>query len=451
MADDFVSALEVCGILRGDGLMNAVTALQGVSDAASLIALTNKELDQLAVAINKMPAQGRNDPLVLNQITLKRIKALRLWLIWRQRRDIDLDPDDFDEEELQWGLERLDYERRCKEAESPEQSLPDKLVHIGFDVWQTFWRQFSAYCGTIRGAMAIPISYVFRVHDEVTDDMFLANYSDSDEELMATVKLEGPDYQHDNKMVWMILVRLIGSGSAWPFVKHLEASFNAREALKILRTQSLGSASDSSRRARAFHILRTTKYNGKSARFTFNNFIEKLQYAFTELSETAVPQTETQKVEVLMQNVQAESLKGAFAVLLNDPEKLEDFGKATAYFSSYLAKLQAIDGAGNTRTVAAASTASNRTYTDEEWKALPAEEKKSIIASRKKARKKKAGGMGTAPSTGPTTFKGMKRKNAKLTKEIAALKAAAKSNASEESSEDETVVSGSNASGKKKN
>lgn len=453
MDENFLIALEICGIQQNQPLMDAVTVLQGISDVETVMALTNKEFDQLAVAVNKMQVPQGEPPLVLNQITLKRMKAFRLWLIWRERRDMETDPVDFDPDEMQWCLERMAFEERSKSSDTPDQPQPDKLVNIGFDVWQTFWRQLGAYCGTIRGAMMIPIAYVFRAHTVPTDEILLAQYGDSDEELMATVKLEGPDYQHDCKMVWMILVRLVGGGSAWPFIKHCEATFDAREAIILLRGQSLGSASDSSRRSRAFGILKTTKYTGKSSRFTFNTFIEKLQYAFTELSETDVPQTETQKVQVLMENVQSDLLMATWPVLLKDEELLGNFGQACAYLTNYLAKMQAISGTVNTRTVAATSVATNRTYTDDEWRALTADDKKSIIAKRKADKRKKRSAAGTTSgsgSVGPTTYKGMKRKNAKLTKQIAALKAAGKAADSDDSSGEETVVAGSHASSKKR-
>jgi hypothetical protein len=275
MDDNFIAALGICGIIPDQPLMEAVTIIQGISDVQTVIALSNKEFDQLAVAINKMPVAQGDNPLVLNQIKLKRMKAFRLWLIWRERRDMEPDPIEFDLVELQWGLTRMAYEERCKVAEPPEQKQPDNLEHIGFDVWTTFWRQFGAYCGTIRGAMMIPISYVFRVHSIPTDAMYLADYNDSDEELAATVKLDGPDFLHDNKMVWLILVRLVGGGSALPFVKEFETTFDARSAIAVLRTQSLGAASDFSRRSRAFRILSTTKYTGKSARFTFSQMLNE--------------------------------------------------------------------------------------------------------------------------------------------------------------------------------
>lgn len=428
--DEFRNALIVCGV-GFEELMEAITVTQGVADVETFLALTVKELDSLATAINKARPPEGQDPVVLNQIVLKKMKALRMWLLWRQRRGMDMDLDDFDDDELQWGLDRMAFEARFSDAEAPEQALPDVLKSIGFDVWQTFWRQLTTYCGTIRGAMKIPISYVFREHDEPTEEMFLADYADSDEELMATVTLSGADYLHDNKMVWNILARLTGSGHAWPFIKHLAPTFDARAAIKILRTQSQGSASESSRRARANGILRKTIYTGKSNKFSFDAFVEKMQYAFTELAETGSAQTEAQKVSKLMENIQSPVLQSAFAVMVNDETLENDFGRTCAYLSNYLTKVLSIDPTGRASNVSSTTTeVVNRSYTDEEWKALPKDVKMAITKKRRREKmkkKRKAAAVQKANTTsqsnsGASAYKKKLAKKARLEKEIAALK-----------------------------
>jgi hypothetical protein len=67
--------------------------------------------------------------------------------------------------------------------------------------------------------------------------------------------------------------------------------------------QSQGSASDFSCRAHAFGIIKKTIYTGKSTKFSFDTFVEKLQYAFTVLAETNTAQTEAQKVQTLIENI----------------------------------------------------------------------------------------------------------------------------------------------------
>jgi hypothetical protein len=41
MDDDFIAALEICGIMQDQPLMEAVTIVQGISDVQTVIALTN--------------------------------------------------------------------------------------------------------------------------------------------------------------------------------------------------------------------------------------------------------------------------------------------------------------------------------------------------------------------------------------------------------------------------
>jgi hypothetical protein len=117
---NFHNLLVVCSVVYEE-LMNAITVTQGVAPVELFMALTVKELDSLAVAINKMRPPEGQDPVVLNQIILKRMKALRMWLLWREQRRMEMDLVDFDADELQWGLDRMSFEAYFKYAEPPEQ------------------------------------------------------------------------------------------------------------------------------------------------------------------------------------------------------------------------------------------------------------------------------------------------------------------------------------------
>jgi ApbE superfamily uncharacterized protein (UPF0280 family) len=70
-------------------LMEAITVTQGSADVDTFVAHTVKELDALATAINKARPPAGQDSVVLNQIVLKKLKAFRLWLLWRKRRGME--------------------------------------------------------------------------------------------------------------------------------------------------------------------------------------------------------------------------------------------------------------------------------------------------------------------------------------------------------------------------
>ena len=346
----------------------------------------------------------------MNAIHLQRLKAMRLWAMWQVRMAIPLNENDFGQDQLHWGIERMEFEGRCKASDGSDTPEPPKLKRIGFDIWQGFWRQFNNYCDTKRGAMKIPISYVFRDHLLPTPEILAQEYADSDESLMMRVALRGPDFKFDNKTVWNILTRLVGDGSAWPFIKHLADSYNGRKAIEILKTQSQGAAAISSRQARAFQTLKTTSYDGKSNKGSFDTFVGTLQFAFTELEDCGVTLTGAQQVDYMMTGFNAPEKKDVQNRVINSPLE-NDYVACCADISQYLAKSSIYNGPGGAKR--AISAVGQTKFTDAEWYALTPKEKSEVQALRKKQNK------GT-PAAAPARAKATPKR-----KKVAAIKVAA--------------------------
>jgi hypothetical protein len=386
----FDRCLFLCGVvspLLRASLMN----IHSLDSLHTLVSLTNESLDTTATNVNKTRRAANEAPLVVNAIHLQRLKAMRLWATWQVRMAIPLREDDFNELHLEWGVDRMEFETRCKASDASDTPEPPKLKKIGFEIWQTFWRQFKNYCDTKRGAMKIPISYVFREHLVPTPEILAKEYADSDESLMMKVALTGPDFKFDNKTVWNILTRLVGDGSAWPFIKSLADSYNGRKAIEVLKTQSQGTASISSRQARAFQILKTTTYDGKSNKSSFDNFVGTLQFAFTELDDCDIILSGVQKVDYMLTGFTAPERLAVRNRIINT-ELESDFAECCSHISQYLAKSSIYDGPGGAKR-AISSVGSNKKkikFTNEEWNALTADEKSAVRALRKKLKKAKA-------------------------------------------------------------
>lgn len=382
----FDRCLSVCGItspLVRASLIN----IHSLDSLSTLISLTDESLDTTAVNVNKTRRAANEEPLVVNAIHLQRLKAMRLWAMWQVRMAIPLNENEFGGDQLHWGIERMEFESRCKASDSSDTPEPPKLKKIGFDIWQGFWRQFKNYCDTKRGAMKIPISYVFRDHLLPTPEILAQEYADSDESLMMRVALRGPDFKFDNKTVWNILTRLVGDGSAWPFIKHLGDSYDGRKAIEILKTQSQGSASISSRQARAFQTLKTTTYDGKSNKSSFDTFVGTLQFAFTELDECGVILSGVQKVDYMLTGFTAPEKKDVRNRIINTPLE-SDFVECCSHISQYLAKSSIYDGPSGAKR--AISAVGKTKFTDEEWFALTPKEKQEVQALRKKQKRSKS-------------------------------------------------------------
>jgi hypothetical protein len=417
----FTDSLRLCGVTV-PAVLNAITVVQGLQSINDFSMLTIKEIEAMAVSINKTPRTAAQGALVVTALSLKRIKAMREWVSWRVRRGLPFDAELFTQAELLWMIDRINYEDRVADSDLPDPIAPDKLKNVGHQAWIPFWKQFDNYCSAIRGSMKIPISYVYRDHVVVTEEMFAVEYDDSDTELMETVALRGEHYKLDNKSVWDILAPLVTHGHAWPFIKKFEKSKDGRGAILVLKSQAEGESSLSTRKAKAYEILKSTTYTGKSSKFTFENYIERLQFAFSELAECEQEVPESKKVETLMSNIETDKLSGAMTYLIGNPELLSSFERSSDYCMSFLARLKAFEPSGNRRGVASTTTAQGTlklSYTPEEWKVLPQETKQKVIQKKREASAKKEK---SSPNSGPTSVKGYKRKIKSLTKQVASLK-----------------------------
>jgi hypothetical protein len=142
-------------------------------------------------------------------------------------------------------------------------------------------------------------------------------------------------------------------------------------------------------------IFEGTIYDGKSNKFSFDMFIEKLQSAFTELEEAKNGISEWLEVDRMIKNIKSPLIHQAIPTVMNDVRINVNFSMAAAFLSGYLAKVYGIDPTGKTYSIASTSTESTTQasggckYMDKEWKLLPSLEKEAIWRKQQKQKKKK--------------------------------------------------------------
>lgn len=421
LLQQFIVVLRVCGITV-PAVINAITVTQGLSDISAFGDLTEELIKSMAYTINKTHRLPDEDPLVIPVYALQRLYALQQWVHWQECRGLPVDATLFDRDTLKWSLTRIKDEHGFKKETKPTPTQPDKLKNIGHAAWLPFWKQFDPYCGAIRGCLNVPLSYVYRDHVVVTVDILEAEYNDTDAELIATLLLSGANYKKDNKAVWDLLVPLVTNGHAWPFIKRFEKTCDGRGALTVLKNASEGDSSIVTRRLKAYEILKSTAYTAKSNKFTFENYCERLQFAFSELEECDEPLAETKKVETFMSNIQTDILRGALNIVLTSPDMLTDFETAKDYCMSVLSRMKSYTPQPTHRGVSAVDHKMDHktgdlklNYSNAEWKALPKATQDKVKQMRLDS------GSSTASPAKPTSKKGFKRKIKALQKELATL------------------------------
>jgi hypothetical protein len=389
----FIAALNICGITHAN-LIRYLTEVQLLLTIDDFASLSLKEIGDMITTINKAPpgAGARRSNLVITAVAAKRLKGLREWVKWQLACGKVLDARDFTPVWMKWSVDRIDYESRLEIADETIAPKPEVLKNVGFKAWTPWWRQMTNYCGTVRGTLNVPIAYILRDETDPAPNILSRSYDSTDEALMACLSLTGEYYQLDNAKIWDIVEACTNQHHAWPFIKQLRKKKDGRAAIQILRLQAEGPASTATRKMIAYKLLDTIKYDGKG-RFTFDQYIEKLQLGFCELAECGDPQSESHQIHILITNCHAATMKPGIDTVANDEDKYDTFMKACAFLQGYCARNASITSSDrrNISSVQADYSDLKESYPRDEWAALPKETKDRVL-QRNRERKKKSGG-----------------------------------------------------------
>ena len=294
------------------------------------------ELKEICKIINKIPAVNGVKPRVTFS-SMMNLSAMVYWTKETQRISfVEGAPvlhDLFTVAEMIRSKNRLLEEAEFKEHGG---KVPTELVAFsGFGKkWRIFSEALKAYCKVVRGSMNLPLAYVLRDHEVVTNEMFEEEFNTTDAYLMKVVRLSGPEYKADNLRVWEIMYPFIVNTDAWSYVKGYEKSENARGAYLDLKRRGEGDAEIDARRVAAELRISKAQYTGQSQRHTLQHYIDTLQNAFTELSDCGEPYSERKKVDVLVNGLLAPRFSNACDHILGDQVKRLSFQESYAYLET---------------------------------------------------------------------------------------------------------------------
>jgi predicted acylesterase/phospholipase RssA len=185
-----------------------------------------------------------------------------------------------------------------------------------------------------RGAAKCPLSYVFREHEAVTNEMHMAVYDNHDDRLISTTTLTGPWFELDNHRVYEEFKVLTLKGPGWSFIKSHDRTKNGRAAVLALRRQCEGTSAVQSRKASAYAKIVAARYTGHRKTFTFDNYVEAHQAAYNTLADLGEAVPETKKVTDFLAGITDSRHSGAKDIVLGDAQRLQDFEACQQYFKT---------------------------------------------------------------------------------------------------------------------
>ena len=247
---------------------------QGLTRVADLMELPLTQMDELirqtsrmirpVVQAGQQPGPGQPPPGPTINIPLvqsRRLKAFRLWCNAREAAAQPNDADLFLDADVPiWVQHLADLEEAEAEGDGTK---PPQLGALS--KWATWSRKFEEHLLSLRSPKTgIPLLYLIRDHDAVTQDMLNANYESFDERMIAMFAFLGPIFEADNRRFYGVLKEFIGDGPGWAFIQPFDRSRNGRRAWTTLLAQTVGQSAVDLRVQNAHSVIRDTRYTGTS-------------------------------------------------------------------------------------------------------------------------------------------------------------------------------------------
>lgn len=419
----------------------------GIQSLNDLLEMDEDTISGTVTHMMKFPHPQRpaNAVVFASAKNIADLKIVRKWAINQKRMGaVDLNPDDLTLDDLNDTRLRVDELKAFeKSAKDQDVQKPAKLKKMS--EWTKFWESVLTYFGSIRGAAEIPLDYIFREKEAVTQAELTAEYDTFDEMYYNCTVLSGNHYRADNSRVWNEFKALLQDGPGWTYIKQFDTQRDGRRAILAMKGQTESTNGLLTRKNKAYAVLNSTTYSGPRRDFTFDTYITTLLNAHNELAYCGEAVPESKKVQDFLNGITCEVLSAGKFHIYGNRELMENFDEAQKYLSTVNSSnlLASAQSKKSGRKVASFKSdgKSGKTYSETEWKkisedvkggnwenkefyALTASQKADVKAARAAKRKK-----------GKNTNKSKKRKAA-----AAAAKKAAESDDSSATSDEEVPM-----------
>ena len=214
------NVLIVCGVTAAAARQVFIDT-EGL-DTIDAFANLNGDTDVTEMAkrmASRAAAAGR---VILGTMQIKRIQALVFWVKDHHKRNLDVDPEMWTEEEMFNTTQRKEAEHNFEKVDVDLIDPGKCQTDVGWDAWQiAFMNKLSA----TMGAAKVPVAYIVRPDVEGT-----YVFDDEEERRMYQMPLAGENFKRDNKLVYNMLKAACVKSDAWTWIQDHDKSANGRKA-----------------------------------------------------------------------------------------------------------------------------------------------------------------------------------------------------------------------------
>jgi hypothetical protein len=278
-------------------------------------------------------------------LAVKKLIAYCFWTAKRTRTAGTVTPDAFTAAKCTRALTEL-----CNSEEREESSKDVDIVKVealktitGWFKWNEKWLNLLSQ---LHGLAKTPMVHVICDVADVTDAVCEAEYSDSDERLIATTLLSGNHCIADNKRVRRELKALtVEDGAGWTYIKQFNKKEDGREAYLALQPQCEGDSASLTCKARAYNKISKAKYSGERQNYDFQKYIEAHQSAYNKIldvdpKEAIFPKTKRAQ-DFLAGINDGAGIQSGINFVLGNPLYMGSFEQTQQYLGTLVASRKA--------------------------------------------------------------------------------------------------------------
>jgi hypothetical protein len=271
--------------------------------------------------------------VILGTMQIKRVQALVFWVKDHEKRQVKIDPEMWNAEELCATLARKEADHNFEKIDIDIVDPGKCQTDFGWDAWQiAFMNKLNA---TMRAAK-VPLAYV--VCPEIEARIYV--FEDEQEERMYQMPLSGENFKRDNKLVYNMLKSACIKTDTWTWIQDHDKSSNGRKAWLALVGHSYDGTGELNKRLEhAKEEISRLHYKDEQA-FPFERFVTKLKENFFILcKDKDEALTGKQQVDVMMKGIRSTDASIVAAKTNIYKDFCSDFAGATNFLSGLISNL----------------------------------------------------------------------------------------------------------------
>lgn len=281
---------------------------EGLSSLNDFNRLKEKQLQNMSDALAKR--QGDRQ-LIIGMVRLQSLIGVMHWVHDHRRVDKVIDHETFSTDDVDIALERHEERESFKDQSETMMKSTDPGKLKNASQWIDWYEAFLNLLSVIPSVDGFPLSYVVREDESAATNK---EYDDFMDECVAKAPLTGNRFVTDKKRVHKLIKAYTQGESSEQHIAHLSDKNDGRLDMIALRRFYGGSGNVSCQISKADRYKNTLHY--KNERYMkFEIFIDKLKEMFNIYAKHSEAMTESAKIRLLLEKIQAPHMSIAVATI----------------------------------------------------------------------------------------------------------------------------------------